>query len=121
MEFIIARDSFIQALSRVSGFVDTKGGNSSILSSVLLQADSSGLRYTGTDKTLTVLGQVAATVSRPGEAAVDASNLLKPALARGELRTIVLFTVANNATQNFKGRIFTRIDNYLRHFASSRF
>jgi DNA polymerase-3 subunit beta len=76
MEFIIARDSFIQALSRVSGFVDKKGGNSSILSSVLLQADSTGLRYTGTDKTLTVLGQVAATVSRPGEAAVDASNLL---------------------------------------------
>lgn len=76
MEFIISRDTFIQALSRVSGFVDKKGGTSSILASVLLQADASGVRYTGTGQGLTLLGHVPAQVSRPGEAAVDASNLL---------------------------------------------
>lgn len=76
MEFIIARDTFLHALSRVSGFVEKKSQNNSILSSVLLQAEGGTLRYTGTDKMLTLLGNVPATVSRAGEIAVDAGYLL---------------------------------------------
>ncbi len=76
MDFIIDRDSFLQALTRVSGFVERKAQNGSILSSVLLQADGAVLRYTGTDKALTLFGSVPATVKVPGEIAVDAGYLL---------------------------------------------
>lgn len=76
MEFVIARDTFLHALSRVSGFVEKKSQNSTVLSSVLLQADGNSLRYTGTDKTLTLLGNVPANVVRPGDIAVDAGYLL---------------------------------------------
>ncbi len=75
MDFFISRDVLLHALTRVSGFVDRKS-QGSILSSVLLQAEGQVLRYTGTDKALTVFGHVPATVRVPGAIAVDASYLL---------------------------------------------
>lgn len=84
MDFIISRDSFLQALTRVSGFVEKKVQSGSILCSVLLQADASGtLRYTGTDKTLTLFGQVPAGVKVPGDIAVDAGYLLNTVKSLG--------------------------------------
>lgn len=78
MDFLIQRDELVRALGRVQGIVE-KRTTSPVLSSVLLQARPEGLRLVATDKAMTFIGDVAATVRQAGEIAVDAANLYQTA------------------------------------------
>lgn len=78
MDFLIARDELVRTLGRVQGVVE-KRTTSPVLSSVLLQARAEGLRVVATDKAMTFIGDVAATVRTPGEIAVDAANFYQTA------------------------------------------
>lgn len=78
MEFRIRRDELVRALGRVQGIVE-KRPTSQILSCVHILARDGGLRVTGTDKALTYIGDLEATVSEAGEVAVDASTFFNTA------------------------------------------
>ena len=78
MDFLISRDELVRALGRVQGIVERRT-TSPILSAVLIQAHADGLRLTATDKSMTFIGDVAATVRTPGEIAVDAATFFQTA------------------------------------------
>jgi DNA polymerase-3 subunit beta len=75
MDFHIQRDELIRALTRASGIVE-KRSSTPILSCVLLQAGPQGVRLVATDKSLVFVGDFQASVSSPGEVAVDCANFL---------------------------------------------
>jgi DNA polymerase-3 subunit beta len=76
MDILIHRDELVRALARAQGIVE-KRPTQAILSAVLLQTTAEGLRATATDKTMTVIGDYAATVRSAGEVAVDANNFFQ--------------------------------------------
>lgn len=78
MDLLIKRDELVRSLGRVQGIVERRT-TTPLLSSVLLQARPDGLRLVATDKAMTFLGDVPATVRVPGEIAIDAVNLYQTA------------------------------------------
>ena len=78
MEFLIRRDELERTLARVQGIVE-KRPTSPILSCVHILAREGGIRVTATDKAMTFIGDVEATVRVPGEVAVDAATFFNTA------------------------------------------
>lgn len=76
MDFLIHRDDLTRALTRVQGIVE-KRSTTPILSTVLLEARDGQVRMTATDKAMTFIGEFAATVSVPGNIAVDAIHFFQ--------------------------------------------
>ncbi len=114
MDLLIHRDELVRALARAQAIVE-KRPTMPILSAVLLQATAEGLRATATDKTMTVIGDYAATVRTPGEVAVDASNFFS--VAKVLVGDIVTLTVVENGklevragTAVFKLATFNHLD-----------
>lgn len=78
MEFRIRREDLVRTLGRVQGVVE-KRPTTPILACVHILARPEGLRLTATDKAMTFIGDVEATVSTPGEVAVDAGTFYNTA------------------------------------------
>lgn len=76
MDFHIHRDELIRALARVQGIVERKSSNP-LLSAVLIQARDEEIRITATDKSMTYVSDLSATVLNAGEIAVDAADLFQ--------------------------------------------
>ena len=73
MEFTIQQGDLAFAVSKALGSVSSRTPQP-LLSCVLLEADSRGLRVTGTDLDVTTAVQVPATVKTPGRVAVNARH-----------------------------------------------
>lgn len=76
MDIYIDRDELSRGLARVQGVIERRSTHP-ILAHVLLHARDGGLRMTATDTEIAFIGDLAANVEKPGEAAVDASNLFQ--------------------------------------------
>lgn len=90
MEFLIRRDELVRTLSRVQGIVE-KRPTAPILACVHVLAREDGIRLTATDKAMTYIGDVEATVRTPGEVALDAATFFNTAkVLAGDVVTVTL-------------------------------
>lgn len=79
MEFLIRREDLVRTLGRVQGIVE-KRPTAPVLSAVHIQTrEGGGVRFTATDKAMTFIGDVEATVRQPGEVAIDAVTFFSTA------------------------------------------
>lgn len=88
MDLLIHRDELVRALARAQGIVERRS-SSPVLGAVLIQADGERVRFTATDKAMTVIADYTATISTPGEVAVDAVNFFQVAkVLSGDIVTL---------------------------------
>ncbi len=77
MELTVAKKDLLKIVSRMQGVVERKS-TMPVLANVLLAAEgASGLRLAATDLYLSLLGRIAADVSKPGSVAVSAKDLFE--------------------------------------------
>lgn len=90
MDLLIHREELVRALSRAQGIVERRS-SLPVLGAVLLQAENDKVRFTATDKAMTVIGEYAATVKTGGEIAVDAVLFFQAAKAlAGDIVTLTV-------------------------------
>lgn len=76
MDIYIDRDELSRGLARIQGVIERRSTHP-MLAHVLLHAREGGLRMTATDTEIAFIGDLAANVEKPGQAAVDAASFFQ--------------------------------------------
>lgn len=76
MDLFIDRSELARTLASIQSVVERRSSRP-VLAHVLLHAHGDGLRLTATDEETAFIGELAGTVSQPGDLAVDAANLFQ--------------------------------------------
>ena len=102
MDIYINREALSQGLARVQSVIERRGTNP-LLSHVLLNAHSEGLRMTATDTEVAFIGDMEGNVVTPGQLAVDAARMF-PIVRSLPDATVQLTTVGGNRLEVRSGR-----------------